>query len=126
MQALRVCGDCFLTMPEGPIVTLPERKAAKVAALEAAVTTLSHALTTYAKGAGGRFLLYGSAARNELRHDSDVDLLLDFHDHASTSDAWTFAEEECARLGLVCDILPIIACKQRFLDHILVDAQPLG
>lgn len=108
------------------IVTLPERKAAKVAALTAAVATLSDALANYAKGAGGRFLLYGSAARGELRHDSDVDLLLDFGDHERTSAAWTFAEEECARLGLACDILPIIACTPRFLDHIMVDAKVLG
>jgi predicted nucleotidyltransferase len=32
---------------------------------------------------GGHFLLYGSAARGDLRDDSDVDLLLDFPDDSA-------------------------------------------
>lgn len=106
------------------IVTLAERKAAQVAAIEAALVELRATLSAYGRDHGGSFVLYGSAARGELRFDSDVDLLIDFPDEARSA-AWTFAEQECARLGIEGDIRPRAACSARFLDHILPDAQIL-
>ena len=104
------------------VQTLTERKAAAIAAKLAALATLRPALAERARALGGRFLLYGSAARGELRYDSDVDLLLDFPDAAAMSAAWDFAETECARLGLEYDILPIGMCNARFLAHVLPEA----
>lgn len=58
--------------------TLTERKRAKVARMEAAVETLAAELAAYAREHGGRFILFGSAARGEMRHDSDADIMVDF------------------------------------------------
>ncbi len=105
--------------------TLAERKIAAVAAKAAAVDELLRLLENRAWETGGRYILYGSAARGELRPDSDVDLLLDFSGNDATALAWSFAEDECARLGLDCDIRPIAMCDQRFLDHVMPGARSL-
>ncbi len=64
------------------IVTLAERKAARVAWMRAALDALRASLTGYARANGGRFLIFGSAARGEPRFDSDVDILVDFENAA--------------------------------------------
>src|ERR1700759_5606677 len=80
------------------IVTLPERKAAEAARRAAAVEALVPVLAAYAKAHGGRFLLFGSAARGAMKFDSDVDLLMDFRVEM-LSEAWKFAEAACWDLG---------------------------
>ena len=85
-------------------VTLRERKAAKVAAIKAGVEELAPILADYARAHGGRFILYGSAARGDVRYDSDVDILADFSMEAEPA-ALAFAEEECHRLRLTADVL---------------------
>jgi predicted nucleotidyltransferase len=72
--------------------------------MEAAVADLKAALAQYARGHGGRFILFGSAARREMRADSDVDIFVDFPTGAHMQ-AIRFAEEACWRLGLKPDIL---------------------
>jgi predicted nucleotidyltransferase len=109
-----------------PVWTLSQRRAAAVAAKVAAVAALRPTLAAGAVQIGGRFLIYGSAARGELRPDSDVDLLLDFPDDASTSAAWDVAETACEQLGLTCDIRPLTMCDARFLDHVLPEAAILA
>jgi predicted nucleotidyltransferase len=74
---------------------------------------------------GGRYLLFGSAARERLKFNSDVDLLMDFPEHA-LSDAWTFAETACWDLNLEPDLLPYGGCKPKFLAHIAADIRVLG
>lgn len=106
--------------------TLTERRQAEAARRTAAVAMLWRDLAAAAGGFGGHYLLYGSAARGEVRHDSDVDLLLDFPDARGRSAAWTFAETRCAALGLLCDIRPIEMCDARFLAHVLPEAKVLG
>lgn len=106
--------------------TLAERRQAEAARREAAAATLCRELAGAAGRFGGRYLLYGSAARGEVRHDSDVDLLLDFPDATSRSAAWTFAEDRCTALGLFYDIRPIGMCDARFLAHVLPEAKVLG
>ncbi|WP_376100065.1 nucleotidyltransferase family protein [Roseomonas sp. CCTCC AB2023176] len=54
--------------------------AGKLARLRAAVGELRLLPAAEAPRLGGRYLLFGSAARGEMRHDSDVDILLDFPD----------------------------------------------
>lgn len=109
-----------------PIRTLAERKADAAAAKAAALERLRPALAEAARGLGGRFLLYGSAAQGRLRYDSDVDLLLDFPDDAATTAAWDAAERECANLGLQCDARPLAWCSAGFLQHVLPGAAPLA
>lgn len=88
----------------GEYATLRERNGTSLARMEAAVAELKPALAAYAREHGGRFILFGSAARREMRPDSDVDIVVDFpagpHMHAIG-----FAEEACWRLGLKPDIL---------------------
>jgi predicted nucleotidyltransferase len=61
-----------------PVLTLKARKAAKLAAMQDALASLRASLSDYARANGGRFLLFGSAARGALRPDSNVDVLVDF------------------------------------------------
>jgi len=107
------------------IVTLPERKAAEAARRRAAVEALLPALAVYARAHGGRFLLYGSAARGTMKYDSDVDLLLDFPAEGQ-NDSWGFAERACWDRGLEPDILPYGGCKPAFLEHTAPDVKVLA
>lgn len=109
-----------------PIVTIPERKAALLAARTGAVEALLPRLAAEGRELGGRYILFGSAARGTMRPHSDVDLLLDFADWDTTTAAWTFAEENCAALDLPYDIRPLAWCDERFLAHVLPTATVLG
>jgi predicted nucleotidyltransferase len=99
-------------------VTLPARAEEETAApLVTAVAELKRALADYAREHGGKFTLFGSAARREMRPDSDVDILVDFP--ASTnSDAISFAESACWKLGLKPDILAFGYPAGRLRDRI--------
>ncbi|MBV9248595.1 MAG: nucleotidyltransferase domain-containing protein [Acetobacteraceae bacterium] len=66
---------------------------------------MCEALTAYAREHGGRFLLFGSAARGTMRYDSDVDILVDFPPD-TLDHAWNFAERACWDRRLDPDILP--------------------
>jgi predicted nucleotidyltransferase len=107
------------------IITLAERKGSEAARRRAAVDALLPALTDYARTHGGRFLLYGSAARGQMKYHSDVDLLLDFPAEA-LSEAWSFAERACWDLRLEPDLLPYTGCKPAFLKHISSDVRVLA
>ncbi len=101
----------------GRIVTLTERKAAEAERRRHAVDALRLVLAAYAREHGGRFLLFGSAARGQMRFDSDVDILVDFPPDA-LDDAWNFAERACWDRHLEPDITPFSWCKAAFLAHI--------
>jgi len=107
------------------IITLAERKATEAGRRRAAVETLMPALAAYARAHGGRFLLFGSAARGQMKFDSDVDLLMDFPPD-TLDEAWKFAEAACWDRGLEPDLLPYGGCKPAFLDHIAPDIQVLA
>ena len=107
------------------IVTLSERKAARVARMRAALETLRVSLADYARANGGRFLIFGSAARGELRFDSDVDILVDFEE-AALSRAWSFAEGGCTRLDLTPDVLPLPWMTEAFVERASRGAVMLG
>jgi predicted nucleotidyltransferase len=81
-------------------------------------------LAAYAAAHGGRYLVYGSVARGAIRHDSDIDLLIDFPEDAQ-ADAWRFAEEACGERGMPHDIRPLSWCKAAFLERILPGAMVL-
>lgn len=83
--------------------TLTERKRAKVARMEAAVEALAADLAAYAREHGGRFVLFGSAARGEMRHDSDVDILADFPSSLGWDPA-EFAEDRARARDLKPDV----------------------
>ncbi len=84
-------------------VTLRERKDAKVAAIKAGAAELAAVLAAYAREHGGRYILFGSAARGDARYSSDVDVLVDFPIEKEL-EAWLFAERQCFDRNLVPDI----------------------
>ena len=95
-------------------------KAIKAAAASKAVLgirALKNDLLQYAVEHGGNFMIYGSAARSDMRFDSDVDILVDFP-LAEEPAAWRFAEDACRKLGLVPDVRPKSLCADRFINHI--------
>jgi predicted nucleotidyltransferase len=104
------------------IVTLAERKAREAERRQRAVAELRSALAAYALERSGQFLLFGSAARGDMRYDSDVDILVDFPADA-LDDAWNFAERACWDRHLEPDIIPFFWCKGRFLARIAPDLQ---
>jgi len=75
-------------------------------------------------GAGRTLPLSGSAARGRVRHDSDVDILIDFPADR-LSNAWSFAETTCWNLRLEPDIMSLDWCEQAFLDHISLELRML-
>jgi predicted nucleotidyltransferase len=107
------------------IVTLTERKTTEAARRTAAVEALVPVLTEYARKHGGRFLLFGSAARGQMKFTSDVDLLMDFPPE-TLDEAWKFAEQACWDRELEPDLLPYGGCKAAFLDHIAPDIKVLA
>lgn len=99
------------------IVTLAERKAQGASRLRENFGTLYFELATYGAAHSGRFWIYGSAARGELRWDSDIDILAEFPE-AAASEAVDFAEAAGARLELEIDAQPLFWCKPAFLEKI--------
>lgn len=107
------------------IITLTAVKVAEAARRQAAVAALVPLLTAYARAHSGRFLLFGSAARGQMKYHSDVDLLLNFPADGF-GEAWNFAEVACLDRGLEPDLLPFGGCKQAFLDHVAPDLRVLA
>ena len=103
-------------------VTLSEIKAAEAARRQRAVAAMKPDLAAYARPHGGRFWLFGSAARGTMRYHSDVDILVDFAEDQE-ADAWNFVERICHNRGLTPDVMRRSWAKQAFLDHITADAE---
>jgi predicted nucleotidyltransferase len=87
----------------GPYLTLRERHDRKLAAYRDGVEALKPLLAAYAREHGGRFILFGSAARGTPHDQSDVDILVDFP-LVMENAAWAFAEDACFALRLQPDI----------------------
>jgi len=99
------------------IVTLAERKKARVEQIRSDIARLRAELAAYARRHGGRFWLYGSAASGDLRYDSDVDILVDF-EPPGLAVAVRFAEQACTGLGLKPDVKPKSWCTEVFIRRI--------
>jgi predicted nucleotidyltransferase len=78
-------------------------------------------LQSYARQNGGRFIAYGSVARRSMRHDSDIDILVDFSTETTHSDC-SFAEDLCFAAHLPPDIFPMSWHRPAFLDRVMKDA----
>jgi predicted nucleotidyltransferase len=83
----------------------------------AAVAELKPALAAYARDHGGRFILFGSAARREMRPGSDVDIFVDFPAGVRL-EAIGFAEDASWQLGLRPDILAYGGLGGRFGERV--------
>ncbi|HTT97985.1 MAG TPA: nucleotidyltransferase domain-containing protein [Rhizomicrobium sp.] len=106
------------------IITLSERKQAEAQRRQLAVASLKSELTAYAREHGGCFTLFGSAARQDMRYHSDVDILVDFSPDGDAA-AWDFAEHACWDRGLEPDLMRRAWCKTSFLAHIAADSEAL-
>jgi len=107
------------------IVTLAERKAAEATRRSRAVAELRRALDAYARAHGGRYLLFGSAARGQMRHDSDVDILVEFPPDQQAA-AWNFAERACWDRRLAPDVMASAWCTDDFLALVRPKTEVLG
>ena len=112
-------------VPMSEIVTLKDRQARSLANRRAALARLEVRLAAVAAEYGGRYRLFGSAARGDMRPDSDVDLLADFS-RQNVSAAIRAAEDACEALGLRCDVVDQAWCSPTFLRRVLPGAKVLG
>ena len=77
-------------------------------------------LASYAAEHSGRFVLFGSAARGETRHDSDLDILVDFPAEAER-DAGDHAERLCIEHGIKSDLHLASEALPELLDRVSRD-----
>ena len=103
------------------VITLEERKRARVEEIRAGFARLRDALAGYGRAHGGKFWIYGSAAAGRVHFESDIDILVDFPE-AKTSAALTFVEETSLRYKLKADAQPKSWCMPAFLERISKDA----
>lgn len=109
----------------GPYLTLRERHDRKLASYRDAVEALKLVLSTYAREHGGRFILFGSAARGTPHDQSDVDIIVDFPDRAAVP-ACSFADERCWALGLTPDVRPVGWTSDKVVARALEEGTVLG
>lgn len=104
---------------EIPVVTLRERKQRELARRREAVRRVKDRLEAFVAASGnGRFIVFGSAASDTMRHDSDIDLLIDFPPERET-EAWRAAEQACRDADIRADILSTATTKEEFVKKIL-------
>lgn len=106
------------------IVTIAERRQREADRRTAAAAEIARRLADYGAREGGRFLLYGSAARGTMTSNSDIDLLIDFPE-SRLDDAWRFAEQVVAEFDLSLDAMPLAWCKPAFRERVLAEARSL-
>ena len=85
------------------VVTILERKTRKVEQLRVAVKAVMARLREYADLNAGRYIVFGSAAREQLHFDSDLDLIVDFPPDLERQ-ARDFAEMVCREWAVPSDI----------------------
>ena len=95
------------------ILTLRERDAIAVRQRIDALSCVKVLLADVARQYGGRFWLFGSASRGDVRKDSDIDLVADFPLDIERR-AICAAESVCAQAKLPCDIVERRTCSDRF------------
>ncbi len=107
------------------MLTLAERDDARLTRRREAVAELSAQLTGFAQRHGGRFVLYGSTARGQDRHRSDIDLLVEFPSQLRI-EAACFAEQLCTQLGLTGDVRQADAASERLIQRARAEGRVLA
>ena len=107
------------------IVSLAERKRREAERRREAVCLALSRMADYARRKKGRFLVFGSAARGEVRYDSDLDILVDFPPDRE-ADAWTFVEELGSEVSVPFDIQSRVGADPRLIDRIESELVVLG
>jgi predicted nucleotidyltransferase len=86
------------------VVTVAERNARKLAQTRSAISAILAELRDFAAAHGGSFIVFGSAARDELGPDSDLDIVVDFPEPTERA-ARDFAEDAAYRHGITPDLV---------------------
>lgn len=107
------------------ILTISERKQARVAAIRSGLPDFEEELRRYARTHQGRFVMFGSTVTDRLHYGSDIDILADFP-RDTIGDATDFANALGARFNLPVDVLSYRHCKPEFLERVLRQARVLA
>jgi predicted nucleotidyltransferase len=107
------------------VTTLAERKRREAARRVEAARSVMDQLRGFAAAHGGRFLVFGSAAKGTIGFASDIDILLDFPQQEEAR-AFQYAESVCRQFGLVGDLHSKRTTKPEFVDRIATHARTLG
>lgn len=107
------------------IVTLSARKDMEVRRRRAAAERVEQLLADHARAYGGRYIVFGSVARQETRYDSDFDVLVDFP-LAIEREARDYAEAVCVENGLHPDVHLKPEVSPALLERIVRDGRTLG
>jgi predicted nucleotidyltransferase len=107
------------------VVTIAERERQELARMRRAYRALSQQLGDYARQNGGRYVVFGSFARDEIRTTSDLDILVDFPERLRPA-AMDAAETGCRRHGLRGDVRPVQWCSDDFVDSLRRNGRVLG
>ncbi len=106
------------------VSTVAERKAARVRRTEEACARIEARLAEHARANGGRYVLFGSWVDGAIRHDSDLDILVDFGDR--DAEAWRHAEDVCVREGVRPDIHDARTSTRAFVDRVVSQGRILA
>jgi predicted nucleotidyltransferase len=99
------------------VVTVTERKDREAARRRAAADLVMSELKAFGTERGGRFLVFGSAAEDRMKFDSDFDVVVDFPADRE-AEALDFVEDACRRQNLPSDIHLMSQASDGFLDRI--------
>ena len=106
------------------ILTLDERKRRKVEGRRLASGICLAEMSKHARKYGGRYVVFGSFVTGNFRHDSDLDVLIDFPRDAK-ADPWTFLEDLSRQHGIPIDMHDASYCKEAFVDRVVAEGMPI-
>lgn len=99
------------------IVTVAERKALETSRRVRAARAIVEAMKIYARAQGGRFIVFGSFVYERMKHDSDLDVMIDF-DASKRRPAWEFLETLASRFDLPIDLFDRATTKDGFVQRV--------
>jgi predicted nucleotidyltransferase len=103
------------------VVTVSERKARETLRRRSAAASVMSELREFGHARGGKFIVFGSAAEDRMKFDSDFDVVVDF---PSETEAVDFVEDLCRKHDLPADVHLKSVSSERFLsrirDHMIV------
>jgi predicted nucleotidyltransferase len=105
------------------VVTVSERKARETLRRRSAAASVMSELREFGHARGGKFIVFGSAAEDRMKFDSDFDVVVDFPSDRET-EAVDFVEDLCRKHDLPADVHLKSVSSERFLgrirDHMIV------
>lgn len=75
--------------------------------------------------ARGRYVVFGSFAHGNFRHNSDLDVLIDFP-AATDADPWAFLDDLSRKHGMPIDMHDAGYCKRAFVDCVMAEGKLAG